>query len=329
MNRLKLLMLAFVMCITLCACKDTAQTNDSDSLPSADQVSDQASDNQTEKNVHGTRTNPYHFREDIIFSTIYNEEIITYTMNFSEILQGYATRNLWENTASIDEDDLIIRATISVTGDFNNAIHIPIYLTLLDENFNEFPNGMPDTPVETVNGTNDNVRNVYCGGTYDVIFKLFNNNKGNTFSYIKLEIEDLYVDGETEFSGTLWIAFPSKEELSSGQLSYTGRGTNGEPIVGSWSNATNSSDCAVFYEDGTLKIIKGIYQYKGTWEYLEEEIELNSEDMLNPRSYIATMADSSFMAVIVFDNPNFGDGEKDNMVIVENSYSISSYTRDQ
>lgn len=77
MNRLKLLMLAFVMCITLCACKDTAQTNDSYSLPSADQVSDQASDNQTEKNVQGTRTNPYHFREDIIFSTIYNEEIIT------------------------------------------------------------------------------------------------------------------------------------------------------------------------------------------------------------------------------------------------------------
>ena len=53
MNRLKLLMLAFVMCITLCACKDTAQTNDSYSLPSADQVSDQASDNQTEKNVQG------------------------------------------------------------------------------------------------------------------------------------------------------------------------------------------------------------------------------------------------------------------------------------
>lgn len=330
MKRIISLLLAFAICGTLCACKDTTQTNNSDALPSADQVSGQVTDEQqAEKNTQGTRSNPYRFGEDIVFSTMYDEEIITYTMNFSEIIQGYATRNLWENTTSIDEKDTIIRATISVAGGFDDAIPMPIYLTFLDANFNEFQNGKPDTPVKTVNGTNDILWNVYCGGTYDVIFKVFDENEGNTFSYIKLDIEGLYVDGEAEFSGTLWLTFPSNEELSSGRFSHTGRGTDGEPIIGSWSNAANSSDCAVFYEDGTFKIIKGMYRYKGTWEYLEEEIEINSEDMLNPRTYIATMDDSSFMAVIVFDNPNFGDGEKDNMVIVESSYSTSSYTRDQ
>lgn len=307
--------------------------------------STETKDSQT--SIQGSRSNPYHFGEEISFSILYDGNIIEYSVEFCELIRGLAVRNLLMYPSKYTNDDFVVRAKVAISGSYDDVMGLSMTPYFVDKSFNAVVANTPAAPVQTANGKN-NFISVYCGGSYDIIFTP-NVEIDKDFAYIELHVNNFYVDGQIEHDKSLWIEVPTESELESGQFYYTGRGFEPEYIVGCWSTVESTmgaaDDFLIFYEDGTFEMDSGYSVTYGTWEKssIEQEVKSNNKTMVDeflsydPYFYRLTF-NKRTVSVVVCDDPAlgdkddvvmFGDGEKDILGFVAGSSNTKVYERAQ
>lgn len=322
MKKLFALLMSATMAFSLCACGGGTQENVSTTPENEvhDVVQDVAQDVTEDKvvNTKGTRKDPYMFGEEIKFTTLKNNEFpIEYTVTVKEFISGYAVGNYSSSLSAIDENSRMIRVEVAIDGEYDEAVDLGVSPVVITKNMDEGPHHLFETLTQTAEERNELVTTGYCGGRYDLQYT-WDDVTSEEYAYLKLCIDTLYyVDGESKENGAIWVKMPTEEECKSGKTHYTGRGFEGDSIVGMWISEIDPKQlAAVFYEDGTYYLVFGMNKSFGTWTKTDIEYDVTeSEEFKNLNNYIVDL-DGGKLAVTVYDNINVGDGVQDSMIMV-------------
>lgn len=314
MKKLFALLMATMMTLSLCACGGGTQENIS--TTPENEVQDEVEDKVV--NTKGTREDPYTFGEEIKFTTLENNEFpIEYTVTVKEFISGYAVGNYSSTLSAIDENSRMVRIEVAIDGEYGEAVGLEVSPVVITKNMEEGPHHLMETLTQTAEERNELVSTGYCGGRYDLQYT-WDDVSSEEYTYLKLCIDTLYyVDGESKENGAIWVKMPTEEECKSGKTHYTGRGFEGDSIVGMWISEIDPQQlAAVFYEDGTYYLTFATSKCFGTWTKTDIEYDVTeSEDFKNPNNYIVDL-DGSKLAVTVYDNINVGDGVQDSMIMI-------------